>query len=146
MGLFFNRKKKDTARVDGRKDDTSEYTVDACARLAGEPIFKNGEATDKTTMALYLVGDDELWVNYSAVEARKQEIKNGINPNPVKPYDELSDVATVNECINIVGSKDSEFSMGTWARSDGKLVRYRLGLVKERRIELGLESPEENEK
>lgn len=146
MGLFFNKKKKQPLVIDGRVDDTSEYTVDACARLTHGPLFKNGEDSDKNTMALYLIGDDELWVNYNAVQQRKQEIEKGVKLTPVKAYDELADVATVNECISIVGSKDSEYSMGTWARSDGKLVRYRLGLVKEKRVELGLEQSDENEK
>lgn len=145
MGLF-NKKKKKQMVIDGRVDDTSEYTVDACARLAGEPLYKNGDASDKNTMALYLVGEDELWVNYNAVQQRKKEIEQGIEPTPIKVYDELADVATVNECISVVGSMDSEYSMGTWARSDGKLVRYRLGLVREKRIELGLEQADENEK
>lgn len=191
-----------------RKDDTSLSTVDACARLGGEPFFIKGktDGSDPKAMALYLIGDDELWVNYNAVQERKAQIERGedveeptkellrevafsavsqvyvdrktgksvflyvlkdgktvkFDPEEVlaerkrileerkskteqKKYDELEDVARRNDCIVLRGHKDCEYSVGVWAISAGKLVRYTVGAVKQKRIELGLETSQQEE-
>ena len=193
MGLF-GRKKRALEQLNSL---SSPYVVDACARMGGEPFFvkdiENGE-----TIALYIIGEDEVWANYDAVQKRKYQIEHGedsVAPTPdilaevafssvyqsytdkqtgksimvyavdgkfVKftaeevieerkrqiearkikqsvKYDELEDIARVNDCIRVMGHLGSDEAVGTWLRTDGKLVRKTLGAVRAKRIELGLE-------
>lgn len=74
------KKSNERKIVAGREDDTSDYTVNAAARLGGNPLFTAKE--DDIKMGLYLIGDDEIWVDVDAVNARRQEL--GIDENELE--------------------------------------------------------------
>ena len=198
MGFFWRRKREEAERLASL---TSLYVVDACARMGGDPVFVRGVAdgSDPEAIALYIIGEDEVWANYNAVQERKRQIENGedvVNLSSkvleriafsavletykdketgkvmmvyaigdgqvakfsvdeviaerkrqmstrtvekVAKYDELEDIARVNDCIRVIGHLGSDEAVGTWVRTDGKLVRKTLGAVRAKRIELGLE-------
>lgn len=199
MGLF-GRKKREREQLYYL---SSPYVVDACARMGGEPFFVK-QIESGETVALYIIGEDEVWANYNAVLARKYQIEHGedvVAPTPdvlarvafaavyqsymdketgksvmvyavddkfVKftaeeiveerkrqletkktektvKYDELEDIARVNDCICVVGHLGCDEAVGTWVRTDGKLVRKTLGAVRAKRIELGLEDTSQEE-
>ena len=62
-----------------------------------------------------------------------------------KKYDKLEDVAMRNDCVVLYGHKNSEYAIGLWATSTGKLARYSVRTVKQKRIELGLEEPSQED-
>ena len=85
----------------------------------------------------------EIYAARQRLSKERAEQEKAAKTAPV--YDELTDVAQKNDCIRIKGHSRSDYSVGTWVRSDGKLAKYTLGEVRIRRIELGLEEENINE-